>query len=97
MNKRLLLILIIFLLFIFALPLKAIMPTALADSDGNQDTIWLVTKSAASKDGTYHLSGVNWRVSGDSAGGAYMLVSPQAPSDSSNGCCCTYFPCVFKD
>ena len=95
MKTRLLLILLIFLLFIFALPLKAIMPAALAESELNRDTIWMVTGSTASSDGTYHLIGTNWQVSGVSVGGDYTLLSPLSPLDSSEGCCCTYLPGVF--
>jgi len=97
MNTRLLIILLFVLLFAIAFPLKAVMPAALAESEVHKDTIWLVTGGTASADGAYLLKGTNWLASGISSGGAYQLSGPQSPSNSSEGCCCTYLPCVFKD
>lgn len=97
MKTRLMLILLIFLLFTIVFPLKAMITTALADSEGKNDTIWLVTHSTSSAHGAYQLTGINWSAEGVSVGGDYKLLSPLSPSESSGGCCCTYLPCVFKD
>jgi hypothetical protein len=46
--------------------------------------------------GRYRLVSMSWRASGVASGGGYTLLGPAAPASSENGCCCTWFPCVFR-
>ncbi len=46
--------------------------------------------------GNYRLTIMPMQMVGSSVGGAYMLLGPQAPASSENGCCCIYLPCVIK-
>lgn len=97
MKGRFLLLLIVVFLFIILVPLQAKIQAAYAESEVKKDTIWLAAGSTASPNGTYHLAGTNWLVSGISTGGAYQLISPLPLSVAGEGCCCTYLPCVFKN
>jgi len=97
MKIRFLLIMIVLLLFILAIPLQTSMQAGEEEPDLNNVPFWLVEGRSKSQNSLYQLTSINWQASGISAGNDYTLTSPQAPADSSNGCCCTYLPCVFKD
>ena len=97
MKVPLLLILIVLLLFILAIPLQTSIQAGEDEPDLNNDTFWFVAGRSKSQNKTIQLTSINWRVSGISFGNDYTLTSPQAPSESSGGCSCTYLPCVFED
>jgi len=97
MKVRFLLFLIVLVLFILVLPQQTNIRAVDDKPDLNNVPFWFVAGRSKSQNKTYQLTSINWRVSGISAGNDYTLTSPQAPADSSNGCCCTYLPCVFKD
>jgi hypothetical protein len=44
----------------------------------------------------YHLTVLNWQVSGTSSAGEYNLQSYSPPPLTGNGCCCLYLPCILK-
>jgi hypothetical protein len=46
--------------------------------------------------GSYHLTRLNWQVTGISSAGGYHLQGLHAPALTGNGCCCTYLPCVKR-
>jgi len=97
MKVRFLLILIVLLLFILAIPLQASIQAGHDEPDLNNAPFWFVEGRSKSQNKTYQLTSINWQVSEISAGNDYTLISPQAPAESSAGCCCTYLPCVFKN
>jgi hypothetical protein len=97
MKVRFLLVLIVLLLFILVLPLQTSIQAGEDEPDLNNVTFWFVVGRSKSQNRSYQLTSINWQASGISAGNDYTLTSPQGPSESSGGCCCTYLPCVFKD
>ena len=44
----------------------------------------------------YHLTTLDWQVSGSSAANGYTLQSYAPQGTTGGGCCCTYLPCVRK-
>jgi predicted S18 family serine protease len=53
--------------------------------------------AGTSSGGSYHLTNLDWQVSGTAAGGGYALTSPYAPALRGSGCCCTYLPCILRN
>ena len=96
MKVRFLLIIIIILLFILAIPLQTSFQAGDDETKLYNAKFWFEGGRSVSKNKSYQLTSINWQVSGVSASDAYTLTSPQAPAESSAGCCCTYLPCVFK-
>lgn len=96
MKVLFLLILIVLLLSILAIPLQAGIQAG-NDAPGLNDVqTWIAAGRSKSENKAYQLTSINWRVSGVSAGNDYSLSSPQAPADSSAGCCCTFLPFMCK-
>ena len=97
MKVRFLLILIVLLLFILTIPLQTSIQAEDDKIELYNAEFWFEGGRSVSENKSYQLNSINWRVSGTSAGNDYTLTSPQAPAESSAGCCCTYLPCVFKE
>ncbi len=54
------------------------------------------TAAAATAPARYHLNGSPWQPHGVSTGGEYRLASSAGPSQTGNGCCCTFIPCMRR-
>jgi hypothetical protein len=46
--------------------------------------------------GGYQLTSSGLQADNVSAGGAYRLLGPSAPTGQGSGCCCTYLPCILR-
>ena len=46
--------------------------------------------------GGYHLTAVEWQVSGGASGSGYTLAAPIQAELEGSGCCCTYLPCALR-
>jgi hypothetical protein len=97
MKVLLLLILLFLVLFILAIPLQISIQAGDDEPDLNNVPFWFGVGRSKSHNKTYQFTSLNWQVAGNSTGNDYNLTSPQGPSESSEGCCCTYLPCVFKN
>ena len=47
--------------------------------------------------GSYRLTSSGLQADNVSAGGAYRLLGPSAPTQPTGGCCCTYLPCIMRN
>ena len=97
MKIHFLLILSVLLLFILAIPLQSNILAEESEPGTKSVNIMLITGRSESQNKSYQLTGFNWQVLGISSGGTYILTSPNTSLDSSDGCCCSYLPCVFKN
>lgn len=46
--------------------------------------------------GGYRLTTMTWTAPVIAHGGDYLLLSPDTPALTGNGCCCAYLPCLLR-
>jgi hypothetical protein len=87
-------IIILFLLIVVPMLLAV---AALAQTDQGLASVMSQMQPRSATEGSYHLDGSTWHMSGASSGGKYQLVDPSSPTLTGNGCCCLYLPCLQRN
>lgn len=70
---------------------------AWAQSVGKDPPAWYQVERGMLSGGHYHLAGLMWQFDGPTSGDGYRLSSPIESALASNGCCCTFLPCLLNN